>query len=167
MQNQITIKNGEASDIPVIMDLAEKTWWPVYSPILKKEQIRYMLDTIYSETTLQRAIESEEQKFLLLFEKQSPRGFAAFGIREEDPNIHKLHKLYVLTEDHGKGYGKKLIQEVVDRIKAKDMHVLDLNVNRFNPARSFYEKLGFRIIGEEDLPIGEFWMNDFVMRLEF
>lgn len=126
-----------------------------------------MLNTIYSEATLKRAMESEEQKFLLLFENHSPHGFASFGVRTEDPNIHKLHKLYVLTQDHGKGYGKKLIYEVVDQIKAKGMHVLDLNVNRFNPARSFYEKLGFRIIKEEDIPFGEFWMNDYVMRLEF
>jgi GNAT superfamily N-acetyltransferase len=167
MQNQITIRNGDTSDILVIMDLAEKIWWPVYSPIITKEQIRYMLDTIYSKATLKSVIESEEQKFLLLFENQNPHGFASFGVRKEDPNIHKLHKLYVLPQDHGKGYGKKLIQEVIGQVKTKGMHVLDLNVNRFNPARSFYEKLGFRIIREEDIPVGEFWMNDYVMRLEF
>lgn len=41
---------------------------------------------------------------------------------------------------------------------------LDLNVNRYNKARFFYEKVGFVIIKEEDIPMGEYWMNDFVMR---
>jgi ribosomal protein S18 acetylase RimI-like enzyme len=42
-----------------------------------------------------------------------------------------------------------------------------LNVNRYNPAKDFYEKLGFKIILEEDIPIGQYWMNDYVMRLTF
>jgi ribosomal protein S18 acetylase RimI-like enzyme len=40
-----------------------------------------------------------------------------------------------------------------------------LNVNRNNEAKEFYKKLGFKIIREEDIPIGQYWMNDYVMRL--
>jgi ribosomal protein S18 acetylase RimI-like enzyme len=47
------------------------------------------------------------------------------------------------------------------------MHVLDLNVNRNNQAKHFYEKIGFNVIREEDIPIGPYWMNDYVMRIEF
>ncbi len=165
--NAITIRNGTQADIPIISELAERIWWPAYSPILTKEQIRFMLDTIYSEETLKQVMKNGEQQFLLLYENQNPRGFASFGLRKEDPTVHKLHKIYVLPEDQGKGYGKKMIMEVINLIKEKDMHILDLNVNRFNPAKTFYERLGFRIIMEEDIPIGKYWMNDYVMRLEF
>jgi hypothetical protein len=42
---------------------------------------------------------------------------------------------------------------------------LRLNVNRYNKAKFFYEKLGFKIIGSEDVDIGNgFYMNDFVMQ---
>ena len=44
---------------------------------------------------------------------------------------------------------------------------LDLNVNQLNKAAFFYEKAGFRMIREEEVPIGPYWMTDFVMRLEF
>ena len=165
--NVITIRKGTREDIPIISDLAERIWWPTYSPILTKEQIRFMLDTIYSEETLKKVMENGEQHFLLLYENQSPHGFASFGLRNEDSTIHKLHKIYVLPEDQGKGYGKRIIEEVINLIRAKNMHILDLNVNRFNPAKRFYERLGFRIIMEEDIPIGKYWMNDYVMRLEF
>jgi hypothetical protein len=37
-------------------------------------------------------------------------------------------------------------------------------VNRYNNAKSFYEKMGFAIVREEDIPIGPYWMNDYVMR---
>lgn len=166
-QSNVTIREATLNDIPAITQLAEKTWWPTYSPILTPEQIRYMLDNIYSESSLRNAIESEAQKFLLLYENDSPHGFASFGIRPDAPDVCKLHKIYVLPEDQGKGYGKKLIEQVIRLVKEKGKHILDLNVNRYNPARAFYEKMGFRIIREEDVPIGPYWMNDYVMRIEF
>jgi diamine N-acetyltransferase len=72
----------------------------------------------------------------------------------------------VLPENHGKGFGKILVDEVVRRVSLDGGQTLDLNVNRFNKAKHFYEKLGFKVIGEEDVPIGPYFMNDFVMRLE-
>ena len=39
-----------------------------------------------------------------------------------------------------------------------------LNVNRRNKAKQFYEHLGFTIISEEDIDIGQgYFMNDYVM----
>jgi ribosomal protein S18 acetylase RimI-like enzyme len=47
------------------------------------------------------------------------------------------------------------------------MKTMILNVNRFNPAVSFYEKYGFRTVKEEVIDIGNgFVMDDFVMVLE-
>jgi diamine N-acetyltransferase len=45
-------------------------------------------------------------------------------------------------------------------------HTVDLNVNRHNKAKSFYEKMGFVVAYEEDIPIGSYWMNDYAMRKE-
>src|SRR5688500_14353371 len=150
----INIALASVNDIPVIRNLAEKIWWPTYSPIIEEVQIRYMLDAIYAESTLTQAMESGLQRFIILYENEIPHGFAAFGKKPDHINIYKLHKLYVLPEDHGKGYGRRLIEEVKLRIAPEKASYLDLNVNRYNPARTFYEKLGFKIIGEEDVPVG-------------
>jgi GNAT superfamily N-acetyltransferase len=125
-----------------------------------------MLDAIYSSEILQNAIQTGSQNFILLTDENGPQGFASFGKRSNDPQVCKLHKIYVLPVNHGKGYGKLLIEEVKKRMADLHSHTLDLNVNRHNPAKSFYEKIGFRIIGEEDVPVGPYWMNDYVMRLE-
>ncbi len=45
--------------------------------------------------------------------------------------------------------------------------VLELNVNRHNAsAISFYERHGYQRQREVDVPIGPYWMNDFIMRKE-
>lgn len=155
------------NDIPFIQDIAEKTWWPAYSEILTKEQTRYMLDTIYNTEAISETISNGTQRYILISDDSVIQGFASFGRRKEDPTVFKLHKLYVLPNNHGRGYGRLLIDEIKQRLIKENVRTLDLNVNRYNKAKAFYEKLGFLVIAEEDVPIGPYFMNDYVMRLQF
>ena len=160
------IRNAGIQDIDSIRSIAEKTWWPTYSPILDKEQIRFMLDKIYYGDALKDALQSGIEIFIILADELGDQGFASFAPKTEDGVVYKLKKLYVLPDNHGKGYGKHLVDEIVQRLAKQSTVSLDLNVNRYNKAKSFYERIGFQVIGEEDVPIGPYWMNDFVLRLE-
>jgi diamine N-acetyltransferase len=163
----ITIKDASEADIPLISDLAEKTWWPAYSSILQPEQIKFMLSEIYSEIALRDAFKTGQQTFILLQDLAGYQGFASYGTWEEAKEIMwKIHKLYVLPENHGKGYGTNLILEITSRAKNSSVKNLVLNVNRYNSAVNFYQRIGFKKIREENIPIGPYWMNDYVMKLE-
>lgn len=156
------IVSATISDIPTIIKLAEAIWHPTYAKILSEDQIVYMFDHIYNETSLRKQIEQEGHQFLILYLNNEPVGFAAYS--ETGEHIFKLHKLYVLQAFHGKGLGKVLIQQVEQVARRLSGCILELNVNRNNPAKDFYEKLGFTVYQEADIPIGPFWMNDYVMR---
>jgi GNAT superfamily N-acetyltransferase len=158
------IKEATTADVEAILQIAHQTWWPTYEPLLSKEQVAYMLDELYTIDKITKQIAEKQQTFLLLTEDGQPVAFAAYSPREEDAEIYKLHKLYCLPVTQGKGYGKVLINAVADKTKEAGKNTLDLNVNRYNKAKSFYEKMGFEIVYEEDIPIGPYWMNDFVMR---
>lgn len=160
-----SIRDAGEIDIPLIRLLAEKTWWPTYSPILEKEQLDYMLQMIYNEDSLRKAM-SETQKFLIVEEDNTALGFASYGQWEEDPETWKIFKLYVLPEAHGRGLGARLVTEIKERALQSGMSALVLNVNRHNPAFTFYRKLDFHVLREEDIAIGPYWMNDYVMRME-
>jgi GNAT superfamily N-acetyltransferase len=159
-----TIRKATTGDVETIRNIAEITWRHTYTPILEKAQLDYMLREIYSAEKIAYQIKTDAQTYLLLVEDERPVAFAAYSPRNEDPEIYKLHKLYCLPETQGKGYGKVLIKEVADKTIEAGKHTLDLNVNRHNKAKSFYEKMGFEIAYEEDVPIGKYWMNDYVMR---
>jgi GNAT superfamily N-acetyltransferase len=161
-----TITQATINDLETIRQIADKTWWEAYSAILEKEQISFMLDEIYSVEKISNQLKNNTQTYLLLIEGDKPVAFAAYSPREEDPEIYKLHKLYCLPETQGKGYGKILINEVASKTLEAGKHTLDLNVNRYNKAKNFYEKMGFSVAYEEDVPIGPYWMNDYVMRKE-
>ena len=160
------IIQATAADTGTICAIAEATWWPTYSPILEKEQIRFMLDEIYSAEQINKQLLSGEQSFLLLLEAGEAVAFAAYSLRHGVPDTYKLHKLYCLPKTQGKGYGKVLINAVIEIMLQDGRHILELNVNRNNKARYFYEKMGFEVIYEEDIAIGPYWMNDYVMRKE-
>ena len=160
------IREATTDDVDAILEIAEQTWWPTYEPLLGKEQVTFMLGEIYSREKITDQVENNKQSFLLLLEDDKPVAFAAYSPREEYPEIYKLHKLYCLPVTQGKGYGKVLINEVIDKTKQAGKQTLDLNVNRHNNAKSFYEKMGFKIAYQEDIPIGPYWMNDYVMRKE-
>ena len=158
------IREATVSDVKTIQEIADKTWWVAYAPILAREQIAFMLNELYSTERLTSQIKLKTQTYLLLVEDEIPVAFASYSPREEEPEVYKLHKLYCLPSTQGKGFGKILINEVISKTLEAGKLTLDLNVNQHNKAKAFYEKMGFRVVFAEDIPIGDYWMNDYVMR---
>jgi RsiW-degrading membrane proteinase PrsW (M82 family)/ribosomal protein S18 acetylase RimI-like enzyme len=157
----LRLRRAYEKDIPLIRDLTMKIWPQTYSPILSAAQIDYMLDMMYSETSLQKQMK-ENHEFIIVNDGTVPVGFASFSLQE--PGVYKLHKIYVMPQSQGKGTGKFVINEILKAIIIKGGKALQLNVNRNNRAKEFYEKLGFTIIREEDNDIGNgYLMNDYVM----
>ena len=163
----IEIRPATPEDASIIQQLAEAIWLPTYSPILSQEQIRYMLDHIYDLDSITGQIKDGNQTYIMLMVDGVPTGFAAYSARTENPDIYKLHKLYCLTETKGQGYGRLLLRDVEKRVTQTGITVLELNVNKYNPARGFYEKMGYEVAYSEEIPIGPYIMDDYVMRKEF
>lgn len=157
----LKIKNALAGDIPLIRELTFKIWPQTYATIISQEQIDYMLDMMYSESSLQKQMK-EGSQFIFVYDVNEPVGFAAYF--EKEPSIFKLDKIYILPSQQGKGTGKFVIDYIINDIKQKNAKALQLQVNRYNKAKSFYEKLDFTVIDEIDFDIGNgYFMNDYVM----
>jgi ribosomal protein S18 acetylase RimI-like enzyme len=159
----LTIRRATSADITTIQHLTSIIWPATYSSILSRDQIEYMLELMYSSESLRRQMEDLHHHFILCYDGDEAVGFASFSDLGE--NVFKLHKIYVLPDRQGRGIGRFMIDYIIAEIRQKGAVALDLNVNRQNPARFFYERLGFTIIREEDIDIGKgYWMNDYVMR---
>jgi GNAT superfamily N-acetyltransferase len=155
------IESATVGHIPAIIDIHLRTWEPTYRKILSKEQIAYMSEKFYSESALKKSIEIDGHQFLLLTVDGNTSGFAS--VSKLSDQSFKLHKIYVLPSCQGTGAGRFLITEVENYVKSQGAQRLVLNVNRYNKARYFYEKMHYRVILEEDIPVGPYWMNDFVL----
>ena len=157
------IIEANTSQLPLIAQLAYAIWPVAYGEILSKEQLTYMLSKFYSVEALTEQLEKRNHVFLLIEENERFVGFASYESNIENHKT-KIHKIYVLPETQGKGFGVQLINEIETRAKKSQNDILFLNVNRFNKAQYFYKKLGFEIAFEEDIEIGNgYLMEDFVM----
>lgn len=162
----INICEASTRDIGIIQNIAYQTWPKVYSEIITPSQIKYMLDLFYSQAALIENMTRGGHDFLLLMEDSVAIGFAAFEHNYLNQKVTRLHKLYLLPESHGKGQGKLLVDAVMNKARENASLIISLNVNKFNPAIAFYNKIGFAIVGEEKLPIGrDFFMDDYKMEL--
>lgn len=159
--SKFQIRKANTDDILLIRELCFKVWPKTYAAILSQDQIDYMLDKMYSIESLQKQMDSGSQ-FIFVYEGDEPVGFAAYI--EKSPSVFKLDKIYILPSQQGKGTGRYIIDHIVDEIKREGATALQLQVNRYNKAKNFYEKLGFVVIDEKDFDIGNgFFMNDYVM----
>jgi GNAT superfamily N-acetyltransferase len=163
MAEPISMRPADLDDLNTIGFLAQQIWPGTYGGILSQEQLQYMLNLFYNPNSLRRQMLDDKQQFLLVEEGEDPIGFAAWSDTEE-PGVVKLHKLYVLPGQQGKGLGRSILDFIFQAIRPEGARILRLNVNRFNKARQFYERMGFVVTKEEDVPIGDgYFMNDYVM----
>lgn len=159
------IRKADTNDIGLIQQLAHTIWPNAYGNLLSPGQLTYMLELIYSKTSLHNQIEKLQHKFILVHENEALVGFASYSPKEPgDDSIYRLHKLYVLPDQQGKGTGRFLLNYIIEDIKQANAKILELNVKRDNPALHFYNKLGFTITEEVNIDIGQgYFMRDYIM----
>ena len=155
------IVTASIGDLKLLHELAHKIWWESYKGILSDEQIAFMLEDIYSEGPIKRQME-EGAVFIIIREEAELSGFASYEFKTN--GILKIHKLYFLSSAQGKGFGKKVLSHIENIAQRHNVNIIELNVNRDNPAYHFYLKQGFTVKEKVDIPYFQFVLNDYVMQ---
>lgn len=159
----ISFKKATGQDIPTIQDLAEKIWNYAYTDILSENQIKYMLDLMYSKNEISKHLENANYFYYLIFKNEVLAGFMGFENHYEDQTT-KLHRIYLLEKFKGKGLGKKALEFLKEKTKASADNRIILNVNKDNKAKEVYESQGFKVYNEAVFDIGEnYVMDDYLM----
>lgn len=163
MRDPVRIRPATIADIPTIHALAHATWPVSYKEILSRAQLVYMLDLMYSATSLADQF-ANGHLFLLALHEDKAIGFAGFEHGYRGERSTRLHKLYVLPDAQGRGVGSALLRSMQQAALATGDVKVELNVNRFNQARTWYEHRGFAVVRDEVIDIGGgFVMDDHVM----
>lgn len=160
----LPVSEATIKDFKTIQEIAYKSWPDTYGDILSKEQIDYMLDLFYSDKTLIENLNEKGHRFLLVNDGAVCLGFASYEHNYLNKKITRLHKIYLLPEAQGKGTGKLLIDTIENLAKENHSVSISLNVNKYNKAFSFYKKIGFEVVSEEDLLLDHgYKMEDYKM----
>ncbi len=94
----------------------------------------------------------EEARFRRNFDAETTQVITAnglvvgfLGVREEDDHLY-IAQAYIIPEYQGRGIGTSLIREVLAGDQPVELWVMTSNTG----ARRLYERLGFRVTGEEN-----------------
>lgn len=176
MKDSLTIRRASALDIPLIRRMADVAFRSTYRSILSPEQLDYMMDWMYSESSLKVQTEAPGKEFYLaeMPDGDAVRavGYVSFeeeGLTPDGRKQFHLQKLYILPEFQGEGIGCALMGHVKERLGelCPDGFRIELNVNRFNKAVGFYERLGMVRDRQGDFSIGNgYFMNDYIYALD-
>jgi GNAT superfamily N-acetyltransferase len=161
---RVAIQRAGLDDLPAIRDLAKVIWHEHYPSIISREQIDYMLARMYDVETLRQDVTTRGVRFEKLLVDGAMIGYAGYG-PIEPPGVWKLHKLYLLTQQHGRGLGSRLLQHCEREARAAGATRLVLNVNRRNTkAIAAYTRNGFTVAETTVLDLGHgYVMDDFIM----
>lgn len=156
----ITFRPATTADIPLINDLAHRIWWLHYPEIISDDQIRYMLDKMYSTAAIADQM-AASQNYTLIYAGGEPVGY--YAISEKSPGHFFLHKFYVDTTQHRRGIGAAAFRQILN--DCTGYQEIALQVNRRNiKAVNFYFKQGFTIAFAKDFDFGGgYTMDDFWM----
>jgi GNAT superfamily N-acetyltransferase len=162
LNRNIEVRIAAKEDLWLVRELARLIFPATYESIVEDGQVDYMMDLIYTPEALSSQYEAG-QIFLIIYYGSAAAGFAAFSRLNEEGDF-KLNKIYLDFRLQGKGLGKYLLDDVIARVISAGGRSLQLNVNRYNKARGFYENMGFSMVKEDKVDIGNgFFMDDFVM----
>jgi len=158
------ISRATEQDAAAIIAVAEKSWAATYRDIISPEQYDYMIGKFYTLAAIRETLLEGQQVFLLYHHGTEVTGFISYQLNYPAAGWCKIHKLYVLPEMHGTGTGARLIRAVEEIASAHQQDSLTLNVNKYNKALGFYQKVGFSIDRPEVIDIGRgYVMDDFVL----
>ncbi|SIR08361.1 MULTISPECIES: GNAT family N-acetyltransferase [Chryseobacterium] len=156
---------AKEKDIPLIQELARRSWENAYAGIISDEQINYMLGEMYSKEEISKHLDNPNYHYYLIFNENNAsfEGFIGYEHGYE-PDTTKLHRIYLVPESKGKGFGKRAIDFLKKKLsESNDIRII-LNVNKENSARKFYESQEFKVYNEMVLDIGNgFVMDDYQM----
>ncbi len=170
-QIELEIRYGKPEDAEVLAPLAVKIFNDTFAenPLNKPEDMQAYIAESMSVSAFRTELEDANSIFFIAEIDEHLIGYAM--LREDsteqcitDKNPIELNRLYVSHEFHGRGIAEKLMNKCFETALEKNYKTMWLGVWEFNHrAARFYEKLGFKQVGNHIFQLGSDAQTDLVM----
>lgn len=161
------LRRAGAGDEAALSLVAAATFLETYAGVVPRDDMLAHIASKCSPDFFAAWIASADQ---LLTIAEHPDGGAPIGFTALTPpdfpvafgpETIELRRIYVLAPAHGSGLGAALMERAVADARALGRTRLALGVHPGNArARAFYERHGFRIVGERRFQVGDALFTD-------
>ncbi len=140
----LVIRDAVLADVDGVRAVLVRTWHATYDAIYGAERVRQITDNWHSRANLQSQVGKANCQFLVA-ELQTKIIGTAFASSSEGQT--RLHRLYVLPEHKGCGFGYALLSSILVGLNPNERIDLEVEPQNF-AAIAFYERQGFRVVSE-------------------
>lgn len=163
---QLEIRKPTRDDIPELLELARVTFIQSHGHSASELDITNYINQTYSEEKLTEELNNPQNIYYLLYHNQDLVAYSKIVLNREvdnsdlPKNLTKLERIYLLESHQGLGLAQKLFHFNIDVAKENKQAGIWLYTWKENKrAIRFYEKLGFKIVGEHDFRISDTHSN--------
>jgi ribosomal protein S18 acetylase RimI-like enzyme len=167
----MNIRYANENDSLLLAELGRKTFYDTFIEYNSPDDMAKYLSEHYSIEIQMSEIKDPDTVFLIAEQNGVPVGYTKLkgkskGDGVAGTNPMELQRIYTIQEYIGKGVGAELMKEAIRAAKERGFNCLWLGVWEKNErAIKFYEKWGFKKVGNYIFVLGEDIQKDFTMEL--
>jgi GNAT superfamily N-acetyltransferase len=165
------IRYANENDSSLLADLGRKTFYDSFIDGNTEEDIALYLSEHYSSEIQSSEIADTNTIFLIAEINKIAVGYTKLKAQSSSDGVTatnpiELQRIYSIKEYIGKGVGAELMKASISEAKEKGFNSIWLGVWEKNErAIKFYERWGFKKVGEKTFTLGNDTQNDFTMEL--
>lgn len=170
----INIVKATINDCDLLTKLSKQCFFESHGHSASKENVESFIANTYNKESFKNELENSENKYHIIYVNNVVVGYSKIVFDAPNENIKeqhitKLDRLYLLKICYGQNLGRKLFNFNIELSKNNDQKGIWLAVWVENyRAITFYEKMGFKIVGAYDFRISETHSNpNHIMYLEY
>lgn len=166
------IRKCQLSDLPVLREIAYRTYAEAYRHLNTPENMQAYLDYAFDPQYLRAQLLNSQSSFFFLYVDGCLAGYLKLNEHDaqtdlKDPAGLEIERIYVVKDFQGRGLGRLLAQQALEFARARHKAFAWLSVWLKNPgAIEFYRKLGFQPAGTRFFVMGDERQEDYIMRLD-
>jgi ribosomal protein S18 acetylase RimI-like enzyme len=161
----IQLKKSTLADLKTLQEISFET----FSDTFAKQNLKAYLDHAYTDEKLINELQTPHSTFFFLYKNEELAGYLKINTDDAQTeaianNALEIERLYIRMSHKRQGLGRYLIDQAIQMALEQRKDTVWLGVWEHNqPARAFYQTMGFVRQGQHSFFMGEDQQTDFIM----
>ena len=170
--SSLTIRYADVEDAKMLAEVGGQSFYDTFAKDNKPEDIADYLAKAFSVEQVAKEIADEKTIFLIVEIDSQTAGYAKLRVNEPPEcitgeNPIEIERFYILQNWHGRGLAQSLMKRCIEEAKQRGHQSIFLGVWEHNQrAIAFYQKCGFKKVGEHPFLLGSDLQTDWLMQFE-
>ncbi|WP_414842091.1 GNAT family N-acetyltransferase [Enterococcus saccharolyticus] len=165
----LRLEKCTVNDLKTLQEISFETFNDTFAKQNSPENMNAYLDNAYTDEKLTTELQTPHSTFFFLYKDDELAGYLKVNTDEAQTeaiavNALEIERIYIRSTHKRQGLGRYLIDQACNLAVKKGKETIWLGVWEHNqPARAFYQTMGFVRQGQHSFFMGDDEQTDFIM----